>query len=341
MPRIRSIKPEFWTDDKIGLLSFVGRLLFIGLWNLADDTGVLEDSPLQLKAQLFPYDGVSRDDVEAQLAILARLGMVVRYNSQNKKLLWVRHFSNHQSPQHGHYKYKDSPPPGFHFDRNRFVPSLTDKSVSPVHSISEPSVSVPIMLTDPSALEEERGGEQEEEKETSPTPEGVGAPARESNATAAEIGETNSTLASEGSSLPGKEGPDGPGEPSRSGPGGVKEVLDELERLWGHKLVYRPKEKAAIREALASHYTVAQIVQCWRAAQQSPRWRGRWIPLAMLVEDLREFVKNDRGPLVWQQAPSGEVADRHPDEVDRKEYLRRYGHLAGLPAEPAVEEGAT
>ncbi|MDP3063865.1 MAG: hypothetical protein Q8O40_11750 [Chloroflexota bacterium] len=30
---------------------------------------------------------------------------------------------------------------------------------------------------------------------------------------------------------------------------------------------------------------------------------------------------------------------RHPEEVDRKEYLRRYGHMAGLPDEPDGEEG--
>ena len=32
MPRIRTIKPEFWTDEKIIELSLPARLLFIGLW---------------------------------------------------------------------------------------------------------------------------------------------------------------------------------------------------------------------------------------------------------------------------------------------------------------------
>jgi len=340
MPRIRSIKPEFWTDDKVGLLSFVGRLLFIGLWNLADDTGVLEDSPLQLKAQLFPYDGVSRDDVEAQLGTLARLGMVVRYSSQNKKLLWIRHFSNHQSPQHGYYRYKDSPPPGFHFERNRFVPSVTDKSVSAPHLVREPSVSLPRTLTDHSVLEEEmeeeRGREQELEKETSPTPEGVGAPARESKAANAEIGQNDSTTTSEGSILPHQEGPDGPSEPSRKGPGGDEEVLDQLEALWGHKLMNRRREGAAIRHALANGYTADQIVACWRATQASHKWSGKWMPLAFLVEDLGDFIEGGGQPLrKW-----GGVVGQHPDEPDRKEYLRRYGHMAVPPVEPDGEEGA-
>jgi hypothetical protein len=37
--RIRSIKPAFWTDEKINRLSNDAALFFIGLWNFADDYG--------------------------------------------------------------------------------------------------------------------------------------------------------------------------------------------------------------------------------------------------------------------------------------------------------------
>ena len=40
MARIRTIKPEFWIDDVIVELPFETRLLFIGIWNFADDAGV-------------------------------------------------------------------------------------------------------------------------------------------------------------------------------------------------------------------------------------------------------------------------------------------------------------
>lgn len=39
MARIRSIKPEFWTDGKVSRLSDSSALLFIALWNYADDFG--------------------------------------------------------------------------------------------------------------------------------------------------------------------------------------------------------------------------------------------------------------------------------------------------------------
>jgi hypothetical protein len=56
MARIRTIKPQFWTDEKIGNLPMGARLLFIGLWNLADDEGIVLWNAAYIKGQLFPYD---------------------------------------------------------------------------------------------------------------------------------------------------------------------------------------------------------------------------------------------------------------------------------------------
>lgn len=54
--RIRSIKPEFWTDATIVQLSHTARLLFVGLWNYADDAGRFLANPLLIKAAVFPLD---------------------------------------------------------------------------------------------------------------------------------------------------------------------------------------------------------------------------------------------------------------------------------------------
>ena len=58
MPRIRTIKPEFWTDSKIVALTPHARLLFIGMWNFADDHGCVDDDPMQLKLRVLPADHV-------------------------------------------------------------------------------------------------------------------------------------------------------------------------------------------------------------------------------------------------------------------------------------------
>jgi hypothetical protein len=62
MPRIRTIKPSFWTDEITGRFSDRAKLLFLGLLQLADDYGVVKFSAAEWRAQLFPYDPVRAND---------------------------------------------------------------------------------------------------------------------------------------------------------------------------------------------------------------------------------------------------------------------------------------
>ena len=57
MARIRTVKPEFWTDRRVGECSPNARLLFIATWNFADDHGGLDRSAKQLKAQGYRFVG--------------------------------------------------------------------------------------------------------------------------------------------------------------------------------------------------------------------------------------------------------------------------------------------
>lgn len=61
MARIRSIKPEFWSSEQVMACSRDARLLFIGLWNFADDAGRGANSAKTIKAQVFPCD----DDMDS------------------------------------------------------------------------------------------------------------------------------------------------------------------------------------------------------------------------------------------------------------------------------------
>lgn len=67
MARIRTIKPEFWTDSKIVGLSPLARLLFIGCWNFADDYGALAADPLQLKLRVLPAEQCDPNQLVAEL----------------------------------------------------------------------------------------------------------------------------------------------------------------------------------------------------------------------------------------------------------------------------------
>ena len=95
MARARNIKPGFFRNADLVELPFEARLLFIGLWTLADREGRLEDRPKQIKMEIFPADSV---DCDALLEQLAATGMVARYEVDGKRYLQVVNFTKHQNP---------------------------------------------------------------------------------------------------------------------------------------------------------------------------------------------------------------------------------------------------
>ena len=56
MPRIRTVKPEFFTSPDTEAASMEARLLFIAMWCWADDYGIGELNLLGLRAFAFPED---------------------------------------------------------------------------------------------------------------------------------------------------------------------------------------------------------------------------------------------------------------------------------------------
>jgi 5-methylcytosine-specific restriction endonuclease McrA len=99
MARIRTIKPEFWTDDLIGSLTRDQRLLFIASWNLADDEGLLRWSAPFLKGAVFPFDeDISVADVEASMRTLEERGIVFPYlgGRSQQRLAYIVNFHKHQ-----------------------------------------------------------------------------------------------------------------------------------------------------------------------------------------------------------------------------------------------------
>jgi hypothetical protein len=91
--RVRTIKPEFWSDEKLTECSLKARLLFIGTWNFADDAGNLDRSAKQIKARVFPVDSL---DCEPLLAELIAQGLLIEYSVSGKKFLHIRGFEKHQ-----------------------------------------------------------------------------------------------------------------------------------------------------------------------------------------------------------------------------------------------------
>lgn len=97
MARIRTIKPEFFRHDGLAELSPLHRLLFAGLWTLADREGRLPDRPVRIKAEVMPYDEC---DIDAMLWDLAEHDekFLVRYEVAGVKVIEITGFAKHQRP---------------------------------------------------------------------------------------------------------------------------------------------------------------------------------------------------------------------------------------------------
>jgi hypothetical protein len=107
MARARNIKPGFFRNADLAEMPVEARLLFIGLWTIADREGRLEDRPKQIKMEIFPADSF---DCNLLLDSLASAGMVDRYEAGGKKYLSVVNFTKHQNP-HRDEKASTIPPP--------------------------------------------------------------------------------------------------------------------------------------------------------------------------------------------------------------------------------------
>ncbi len=95
MARSRNIKPAFFTNDDLGELKPLARLLFIGLWTIADHKGCFEYKPKRLKVQLLPYDDC---DIEQLVISLEKSRFISIYSVQDQQYGKVLNFSKHQNP---------------------------------------------------------------------------------------------------------------------------------------------------------------------------------------------------------------------------------------------------
>jgi hypothetical protein len=93
MARIRTIKPDFWTDEKLTECSISARLLFIGTWNFADDNGNLDRSAKQIKARVFPLEQL---DCEPLLQELIAQQLLIEYSYDDRLYLHIQGFNKHQ-----------------------------------------------------------------------------------------------------------------------------------------------------------------------------------------------------------------------------------------------------
>lgn len=143
MARSRQLKPDFFLNEDLAALGALTRLLFGGLWLLADREGRLEDRPARIKAQLFPYHEAAVDDMLNDLSPM----FIARYEAAGNRYVQIVNFKKHQ---HIHPDEKASviPAPSEIAGDRRGSPGITPCSPS-----SSPSPSPSPTTAAPSAAD--------------------------------------------------------------------------------------------------------------------------------------------------------------------------------------------
>lgn len=130
MARYRTVKPEFWSSAQVMECSRDARLLFIGIWNFADDHGRLPTSERSLKAQILPGDMISVEDIRRWIDELSTTGLIDVYDVDNKEYLQVTGWHHQKIDKPQKAKYPERPPTSSPRARRLIVDHSETKSPS-------------------------------------------------------------------------------------------------------------------------------------------------------------------------------------------------------------------
>lgn len=96
MARIRTIKPKFWDDIKLSKISRDARLLFVGMWNFADDLGVIVGDSIWIKSKVFPYDQIQLTQFERWIQELVKNGFISQLSHKGDDFYYLPNLTRHQ-----------------------------------------------------------------------------------------------------------------------------------------------------------------------------------------------------------------------------------------------------
>lgn len=97
MMRIRTIKPSFFSDVKLGQVSINARLLFAGLWCVSDDYGFLLGHESYLKGQIFPYDdNITAESIAKMIKELQGIDAIQVFEFNRENFIYIKNLDIHQ-----------------------------------------------------------------------------------------------------------------------------------------------------------------------------------------------------------------------------------------------------
>lgn len=96
MPRIRTIKPDFWDSSDTAGADLRTRLLFIAMWNWADDYGIGDATPVRVIGFAFPNDDIAAADYPRLLSDVSRAFGVVFFEHKGRPFYVIPSWPEHQ-----------------------------------------------------------------------------------------------------------------------------------------------------------------------------------------------------------------------------------------------------
>lgn len=111
MARIRTVKPEFYSDEKLAAMRPIDRLVFLGLLSMADDAGRVIDNVKAIDGFMFSE---TEDSCAESLMRLAGNGRIVRYGSPSgQRLIQIAKWGKHQKIDKPGIHVLPAPPEGW------------------------------------------------------------------------------------------------------------------------------------------------------------------------------------------------------------------------------------
>lgn len=229
MPRIRTIKPEFWSDEKLGPLTAIDRLTFLGLISMADDAGRLLDNVKIIDAFVFPE---TSETCRESLATLSRLGRIIRgKTSSGQAVIQISNWTKHQKV--------DKP------NNKSCLPALVDSDESNSNEVSE--------NTDGSSIRESVANESRERREE---------PTNDSRGPRVTTYDQRPTTNDHGPTTDDHRPPEDAAIAAVSVAATGMEILDAWNGAMGQNCMLTKKRREALRLRLNDPFFVAS----WRAA---------------------------------------------------------------------------
>lgn len=146
MARIRTIIPDFWEDERFTNVSLPAWLLYIGMKNFADDSGVILANEVVIKSKVFPArEDIRKQQVSGWLKELTENSILVPFVYENKSY-YVMDFSNERIDKPQKSKIPEEL-------INRVLSGITQKHSGTFENCIEDSGT----LANPPAVEESKG----------------------------------------------------------------------------------------------------------------------------------------------------------------------------------------